>query len=117
MIRPSAREGVTALRSREIERATRTGEAAGRPIALARFRARLHGPDGPGCGIRALVQQALPFLLPAAVGAQELPPPVTDDLFPPVDAAEVDLGRLLFWDPILSGNRNISCGTPRMASR
>ncbi|WP_233416887.1 cytochrome-c peroxidase [Halovulum marinum] len=24
---------------------------------------------------------------------------------------EVALGRLLFWDPVLSGNRNISCGT------
>ncbi|MEO1748200.1 MAG: cytochrome c peroxidase [Pseudomonadota bacterium] len=33
--------------------------------------------------------------------------------------AEVELGRLLFWDPILSGNKNISCGTchhPRLGS-
>ncbi|MEO0915228.1 MAG: cytochrome-c peroxidase, partial [Pseudomonadota bacterium] len=27
------------------------------------------------------------------------------------DPALVDLGRMLFFDPILSGNRNISCGT------
>ena len=50
-------------------------------------------------------------LFAAAVHAQDLPAPVTDDMYPPVDPAEVDLGRLLFWDPILSGNRNISCGT------
>jgi cytochrome c peroxidase len=36
--------------------------------------------------------------------------------FPPVDfqqhpAAQVALGQLLFYDPILSGNRNISCAT------
>ncbi len=37
--------------------------------------------------------------------------PLTDDDFPSVNMAEVELGRLLFWDPILSGNKNISCGT------
>lgn len=31
--------------------------------------------------------------------------------FPPVDMAAVELGRLLFYDPVISGNRNISCGT------
>lgn len=36
---------------------------------------------------------------------------VTPDMFPPVDEAKSALGRLLFYDPILSGNRNISCGT------
>ncbi len=41
----------------------------------------------------------------------DLPPPVTDEMYVPVDPAEAALGRLLFWDPILSGNRNISCGT------
>jgi len=43
--------------------------------------------------------------------ARDLPPPVTDDMFVPAHLAEVELGQLLFWDPILSGNRNISCGT------
>jgi cytochrome c peroxidase len=47
--------------------------------------------------------------LPAA--AMELPAPVTDADYRPTDPATVALGRLLFWDPILSGNRNISCGT------
>jgi len=31
--------------------------------------------------------------------------------FPQIDAKKAALGRLLFYDPILSGNRNISCGT------
>lgn len=43
--------------------------------------------------------------------AEPLPDRVTDADFRPVDRAEAELGRLLFWDPILSGNRNISCGT------
>jgi cytochrome c peroxidase len=32
-------------------------------------------------------------------------------MYLPVNSAEAELGRLLFWDPVLSGNRNISCGT------
>ncbi|MGR3572516.1 cytochrome-c peroxidase [Brevirhabdus sp.] len=44
-------------------------------------------------------------------GGEALPAPVTDADYAPVDPAEAALGRLLFWDPILSGNRNISCGT------
>ena len=36
---------------------------------------------------------------------------VTDDMFPPIDEAKAAVGQLLFYDPILSGNRNISCGT------
>ena len=43
--------------------------------------------------------------------AADLPPPLTDEDFLPVAREEAELGRLLFWDPILSGNRNISCGT------
>lgn len=42
------------------------------------------------------------------VAAQDLgPPPV----FPDPDMDRVRLGQLLFYDPILSGNRNISCAT------
>ena len=40
-----------------------------------------------------------------------LPGPVTDADYTPVNAAEAQLGQLLFWDSELSGNRNISCGT------
>lgn len=34
--------------------------------------------------------------------------PVT---LPEVDPDQAELGRLLFWDPILSGDKNIACGT------
>ena len=47
----------------------------------------------------------------SVAASQQLPSPVTDDAFVAVDAREVQLGRLLFWDPVLSGNKNISCGT------
>ena len=35
----------------------------------------------------------------------------TDDYFVPVEAAKVALGKALMFDPILSGNQNISCAT------
>lgn len=40
-----------------------------------------------------------------------MPPPVTDADFRKARPEEVRLGQLLFWDPLLSGNRNIACGT------
>ncbi|MEM9796318.1 MAG: cytochrome c peroxidase [Pseudomonadota bacterium] len=45
------------------------------------------------------------------VAAMEFPAPVADADYRATDPAMVEWGRLLFWDPILSGNRNISCGT------
>ena len=50
------------------------------------------------------------FLLAAPAWA-DVPPPVTDADYLPVNEAEARLGQLLFYDPILSGNRNISCAT------
>ena len=50
-------------------------------------------------------------LFMALPAAAEAPRPLTDADFPPVDRALAELGRLLFYDKILSGNRNISCGT------
>ncbi len=41
----------------------------------------------------------------------EFPAPVTDGEYRVTDPGQVAMGRLLFWDPVLSGNRNISCGT------
>ncbi|WP_226779297.1 cytochrome-c peroxidase [Oceaniglobus trochenteri] len=54
---------------------------------------------------------ALLLMAAGAARAGDLPAPVTDAMYVPVTRAEAELGQLLFWDPILSGNRNISCGT------
>jgi len=43
--------------------------------------------------------------------ANDLPTPLTDADFAPVEEVEARLGQLLFYDPILSGNRGVSCGT------
>ena len=43
--------------------------------------------------------------------ADGLPAPLTDADFAPVNEAEARLGQLLFYDPILSGNRSVSCST------
>ncbi|MGB1208699.1 MAG: cytochrome-c peroxidase, partial [Paracoccaceae bacterium] len=40
-----------------------------------------------------------------------LPAPLQDKDFPTVDPRQAALGQLLFYDPILSGNRNIACAT------
>ncbi|MEL6465934.1 MAG: cytochrome c peroxidase [Pseudomonadota bacterium] len=37
--------------------------------------------------------------------------PYEEPVFPEVDAAQVALGQLLFYDPILSGSRTVSCAT------
>jgi cytochrome c peroxidase len=58
-------------------------------------------------------------LAPLAGAALDLPPPVTDADYAQVDIAEARLGQLLFFDPILSGNREVSCATchhPRFAT-
>ena len=41
----------------------------------------------------------------------ELPRPLSDDDFIAFDTGKAKIGQLLFYDKILSGNRNISCGT------
>jgi len=51
------------------------------------------------------------LLAAPATGDPVLPAPVTDADFPPVDPSLAALGQLLFYDPVLSGNRNISCAT------
>lgn len=39
------------------------------------------------------------------------PLPQAEAIFPEINMAEVPLGQLLFYDPILSGNRNVACAT------
>ncbi|MBR9649786.1 cytochrome-c peroxidase [Thalassovita aquimarina] len=52
------------------------------------------------------------FALQAGIlHAASLPDPVMHDTFPESDMARVELGQLLFYDPVLSGNKNISCAT------
>ncbi|MEX0317382.1 MAG: cytochrome-c peroxidase [Ruegeria sp.] len=52
---------------------------------------------------------ALVLCLSGAASAQGLPS--ADAVFAPTDPAEVELGHLLFYDPILSGNKTVSCAT------
>ncbi len=67
--------------------------------------------------MRALV---LPLILAAATAAADpLPRAPSEADYAPVDAAQAALGRLLFYDPILSGNREVACATchhPRFAT-
>ena len=55
----------------------------------------------------------LALALPAAAQTRpaNLPAPVTDADYRPVNPDEAALGQLLFYDPILSGNREVSCAT------
>jgi cytochrome c peroxidase len=53
------------------------------------------------------------------MAAAQMPAPLTDADYAVVNSDEAKLGQLLFYDPILSGNRNISCATchhPRFAT-
>ena len=59
----------------------------------------------------ALVGPVLASLLLAPPAWADLPRPVTDADYRPVDPAQAALGRLLFYDPILSGNREVACAT------
>jgi cytochrome c peroxidase len=43
--------------------------------------------------------------------AQGLPVPASDADYFDVDLQEARLGQLLFYDPVLSGNRQVACGT------
>ncbi|MDA7427958.1 methylamine utilization protein MauG [Primorskyibacter aestuariivivens] len=48
---------------------------------------------------------------PLMAGERPLPTPITADDFRPFDTRRAALGQLLFYDKLLSGNRNISCAT------
>ncbi len=58
-----------------------------------------------------IITSAILMMWGGGAVAEGLPAPLTDADFAPVDAAEARLGQLLFFDPILSGNRNVSCAT------
>jgi len=48
---------------------------------------------------------------PVVQATDNLPRPLTAEDFPPQNERQAKLGQLLFYDKILSGNKNISCGT------
>lgn len=50
-------------------------------------------------------------VLTSAAHAQTLPDPITDATYAPINLDEARLGRLLFYDPILSGNKTVACAT------
>ncbi|MGB8812869.1 MAG: cytochrome c peroxidase [Paracoccaceae bacterium] len=59
-----------------------------------------------------------PFLLMLAQTAPAFPldraalsASIADSDYSPVSLTKAKLGQLLFWDPILSGNRNVACAT------
>ena len=45
------------------------------------------------------------------VSANKLPLPLNDSDYRSVDENEAKLGQLLFYDPILSGNKEVACAT------
>lgn len=47
----------------------------------------------------------------AQKGKWTLPPPVTDADYPARNPAKEELGKFLFYDKILSGNKNVSCAS------
>jgi cytochrome c peroxidase len=58
-------------------------------------------------------------MVPLALWAQTLSLPQADAVFAEFDADEIALGRLLFYDPVLSGSKQVSCATchhPKMAT-
>lgn len=62
---------------------------------------------------RILIAAAASAGLAGSAGAETyaLPAPLTDSQFQSFDEKRAALGQLLFYDPALSGNRNIACGT------
>lgn len=51
------------------------------------------------------------LLTGTAAAEEDRPRPVTDADYRPVSRAEAELGRSLFYDPVLSGNREVACAT------
>ncbi|SEW18451.1 cytochrome c peroxidase [Cognatiyoonia koreensis] len=59
-----------------------------------------------------MIRAVFTFLIWAGTAAASpLPDAVSDDDFRPINLEEARLGRLLFYDPILSGNRTVACAT------
>jgi len=76
--------------------------------------AQMH-TSGGGDGTSYTVTDVLDAIALAKEGGGDwranLPDPITDEEVLPTTPEKVELGRLLFYDKILSGNMNISCAT------
>lgn len=70
--------------------------------------AQAQRPGGGGEDLRDPLRMLEEALNPSPEG---VPQPLTDEDFHPRNEAAEELGRLLFFDKILSGNMNISCAT------
>ena len=93
-----------AKRSRRLAAALLCALGTAGPVVADDARKPADGPVPPDAELRAL---------------PGLPAPLTDADFRTPDPARSDLGRLLFFDPLLSGNRNVACATchhPTLAS-
>ena len=77
-----------------------------RLLDIGKSGASHQGKDGKKAhvGLRFIGAVWLGLAVPAMAEAPE-------GMFDPVDKDLAAIGQLLFYDPILSGNRNISCGT------
>ncbi len=71
---------------------------------------RGHGQKPAGTDPTGQIHLGLLFTL-SLVAPAAMAQPITADDFFAFDADQARLGQLLFYDKILSGNRNISCGT------
>lgn len=75
--------------------------------SLLQFGQRRGGKETKGKN--KLAHGAIVLLWAGAAAAQDLPQPLTDDDFLSFDMEQAAIGHQLFYDPILSGNRNIAC--------
>ncbi len=77
-------------------------------MVLQTFR---EGLDRVGLVLKSFLIASLMMSAATLARAEDLPRPLTDADYAPVRLEEARLGQLLFYDPILSGNREVSCAT------
>lgn len=61
--------------------------------------------------MKALLLTFCALILGTTIHAKDLPAPITDADYLPINLDEAKLGQLLFYDPVLSGNKQTACAT------